>query len=269
MNIVLPDSQIIFDDDIMHEIKAILRTAQVGEEVYVVSPYIRLDTRIKETIEEAMGKNIRIYMLMRMDADHSIEDVKWLLKQHVILWAVPTLHAKAYISPRVAVISSMNLHSFSGAESKEIGIIFRDESAIQQLLIKVKKWMEKGKEVNPFDFASGSAAKSPEISAPKREEQKPAVVEAKVSPSKPVERSTQQSANAQSRGTSKAKGFCIRCGEPKTFNAKYPLCDDCYKTWAKYKNADYEEEYCHRCGKENETSVAEPLCKKCAKETVS
>ena len=42
-----------------------------------------------------------------------------------------------------------------------------------------------------------------------------------------------------------------------------PYCNSHYRTWARFKNADYEESHCHACGSEHDTSMAKPLCLSC------
>ncbi len=62
-------------------------------------------------------------------------------------------------------------------------------------------------------------------------------------------------------------GYCIRCGNGISFEPERPLCGDCYKKWAHYRNPDYPERHCHRCGLKSRTSLAKPQCLECFKET--
>ena len=59
------------------------------------------------------------------------------------------------------------------------------------------------------------------------------------------------------------KGFCIRCKWPLNLNKDYPFCPNCYRTWAKFGDWDYQENYCHNCGESAETSRRNPLCTNC------
>lgn len=40
-------------------------------------------------------------------------------------------------------------------------------------------------------------------------------------------------------------GYCIRCKGEVQKNISKPYCQDCYRTWSKYKNISYIEPYCH------------------------
>jgi hypothetical protein len=60
-------------------------------------------------------------------------------------------------------------------------------------------------------------------------------------------------------------GHCIRCGNIIDYNPDKPLCDHCYKIWAKYHDPKYEEVYCHSCGNKAKVSFARPVCYGCYK----
>ena len=60
-------------------------------------------------------------------------------------------------------------------------------------------------------------------------------------------------------------GFCLRCAEKIPFSLERPYDDKHYRSWAKFKNKDYEENHCHACGEDHKTSMAKPLSLKCFK----
>lgn len=229
--------EILFDDDVFYRIKSILKEATQAQDVFIVTPYVKLDTRTKDAFEEASDKNVRVTMLIRADADHPLEDINWLLRKRVILRKVDKLHAKIYLGASGGLVASMNLHSFSGQESKEAGVYFQDEDSLRKLRDRVNKWVGNSQEVDPV----GVPAK------PQAQEKVPA----------------QQSQVAAKTGTVSTKGFCIRCGKPKTYNPKYPHCDDCFKKWAEYGNDTYPEKHCHRCGAQFKTTKKDPICRNC------
>lgn len=253
----IDDAEILFDDDVFYRIKQILKSAGASEDVFIVTPYVKLDTRMKEAFDEACEKNVRVTMLIRADADHPIEDINWLFRKRVILKKVDKLHAKVYLGASSGLVTSMNLHSHSGLESKEVGICFTDEKSLKRLRDKVNKWIADSREVDPVGAANKSEIRE-KSSNPVKE-----VHTTRSSPNAPV------APTRSSAASTKSRGFCIRCAKPKTLNPDYPLCDDCYREWAKYGNEMYKERHCHRCGKPHETSVAKPLCYTCYKETVS
>jgi hypothetical protein len=62
------------------------------------------------------------------------------------------------------------------------------------------------------------------------------------------------------RITSTDMGYCIRCNTSIDFNEEKPYCYECFKSWSKFQNEDYEEKFCHECGVKADTSLADPLC---------
>jgi len=246
MKIEVPNAEIIFNDDILHEIKSLLREAQPAETVYLVTPYVRFDTRIREAIEEARGNKADIKFIIRSDADHSIEDVNWLIKNRVEILQVKNLHAKVYVSPKMAVIASMNLHTFSGSESQECGVKIIDTKTISKLTEAINKWISQATVLDAFSVGK--------------------IKQPRDSKDQFVAMPTHQTAI-------KVKGFCIRCSTKIVYNPKYPLCDEHYKIWEKYSDENYPEKVCHRCGKPELTALSKmpsygyPLCKRCYQET--
>ncbi|HEY3294625.1 MAG TPA: phospholipase D-like domain-containing protein [bacterium] len=58
-------------------------------------------------------------------------------------------------------------------------------------------------------------------------------------------------------------GYCIRCGETRSFNLGYPLCESCFGTYGYVRMAAGEDPFCHKCGIRVRTSYEKPLCKDC------
>jgi hypothetical protein len=59
-------------------------------------------------------------------------------------------------------------------------------------------------------------------------------------------------------------GFCIRRGISIPFNVEKPMSDDAFKKWKEFGNPDYPERFCHFTGEPSngETSVSKPILKK-------
>ena len=60
-------------------------------------------------------------------------------------------------------------------------------------------------------------------------------------------------------------GFCIRCKAAVAANPEKPYCADCYSTWRRYSDPDYEDNYCHICKAEYAATMLKPLCASCHK----
>ena len=83
-------------------------------------------------------------------------------------------------------------------------------------------------------------------------------------PDKPVLTEPQrQTASQQPQTLLPDTGFCLRCGNEIPCALKRPYCNTHYRSWARYKNEDYEEKHCHTCGAEHSSSMAKPMCLSC------
>ena len=70
-------------------------------------------------------------------------------------------------------------------------------------------------------------------------------------------------------GQEEETGYCIRCGDHGLSRDRFfPLCPDCYESWAEWGNEDYRESYCHACGTSSAVSKRRPFCERCYEETL-
>mgnify|MGYP005687967471 FL=1 len=81
-------------------------------------------------------------------------------------------------------------------------------------------------------------------------------------PQAPTQKKTPRT-KAPARKTKQTTGYCLRCKADIPLNPESPYCKKCYKSWSRWKNADYAEKHCHSCGKEAETSLSRPQCLPC------
>jgi len=79
------------------------------------------------------------------------------------------------------------------------------------------------------------------------------------------ESSTETKSSKKNRpATTESFGYCIRTGVKIPFNPERPFCDKAYRSWAKYKDENYQEKYCHFSGEESngDTSFSRPILRK-------
>ncbi len=60
-------------------------------------------------------------------------------------------------------------------------------------------------------------------------------------------------------------GFCIRCKSTVSANPSSPYCKQCYASWKRYEDKEYEENCCHTCGNDYAATFLKPLCFACFK----
>ena len=193
------------------------------------------------------------------------------------------LHAKYYASESIAILTSMNLYSFSQDNNIEAGVMtkttllgnitsvisedsFDDQAwdyfgrVIEQskLLFHKEPKFDKGKLGTglgkkylhsdiEIDLLSDFFENRTKYDSKKK---KPVIIEDRIDNVKKNKKVT--------------KGYCIRTCVEIPFNVKKPLSNSAYKQWNKYGDSNYAEKFCHFSGEDSngETSVNKPILKK-------
>lgn len=199
----------------------------------IVTPYFHPWAQMQTEIERAAKRKVDVRLIVRED---QVSEMKAALAPchgcGVKIHSRKRLHAKLYVTETAAILTSMNLLEASANDSWEAGIQVEKAGApdaYRRLRNQAQDLIES----------------SEEIHSPERAHAKRAAGDRPAASSVP------------------AKGSCLRCGEKIRFDPEKPLCFDCYGSWKKYGNEDYEEKHCHACGGPTPTSVAKPLCRPC------
>ena len=253
-----PSIEIITDDHIPPRVLDILRYAE--KRVTLVSPYNEFWARLEKQIESTIRNGVRVDVIYR--AGKRNDAIEWLesLGPRVKVYAVENLHAKIYLNESAVLITSMNLLDSSRNNSMEIGISVNDDDDARtqvreyvKTLIRTAKGEKKRKKtaVGPAESRAKSRKRKtvsenrPKYQADETEPPLGGILKGLVA------------------AVTNEGGLCIRCATSIPLNGDQPLCDDCFESWRRYENWDYEENYCHNCGDEWETSYAKPLCGPC------
>jgi acyl carrier protein len=94
-----------------------------NEFVNIVTPYFKLGRQLEERINEASQTDLKITFIFGKDKSQSNFFSNNLLK-NLDIFFYENLHAKFYMNERFALITSMNMHSYSQANNREIGVLF-------------------------------------------------------------------------------------------------------------------------------------------------
>lgn len=95
------------------------------ERLILISPYLRLNDRIKELLEDKDRLKIDIRIVYGKSDLHP-EEIKWIQKlDYIRLSFCKNLHAKCYLNESECIISSLNLYEFSQVNNNEMGILVR------------------------------------------------------------------------------------------------------------------------------------------------
>ncbi len=93
------------------------------EYVYIVSPYFKIDKQLKERIIESIEQGLKVVFIYGKKREQ-IHDLSYELKNIIEIWYYQDLHAKFYMNEKYVLITSMNLHSYSQENNRELGVKF-------------------------------------------------------------------------------------------------------------------------------------------------
>ncbi len=111
--------------EISYRIERLLKDAQ--KQITLISPYLKLRPRVRELIEDAVRKGVRVSVVYGKkevcdgaDQFRAIDGVNVTFCKNV--------HAKCYLNEAVGIVTSLNLYDFSEAKNQEMGVLFDQTS---------------------------------------------------------------------------------------------------------------------------------------------
>ncbi|MGZ2368382.1 phospholipase D family protein [Ancylomarina sp. YFZ004] len=112
--------KVIGTTEISFEIENILNNAE--RYLVIVTPYIKLNQRLKVRLSDAFKIVNYVYILHRFN-ELKREELEWLKSfDNVNIYPIKNLHSKIYASENFALIASMNLYEYSQINNHEIGV---------------------------------------------------------------------------------------------------------------------------------------------------
>jgi phosphatidylserine/phosphatidylglycerophosphate/cardiolipin synthase-like enzyme len=202
--------------------------------LYLVSAYVHIPETLVGEINAAIGRGVKVKILSGKELESSTKRLGRLaeLKGAYEIYHLERLHAKAYLSEKSSIVTSLNLVEFSEKNNEEFGVLADHSTEIYKgLKTKVERLFA---ESNKLVLSNGSLKFVNEVS----------------------------SVGFESLQT----GFCIRCSIAIPYNIKKPYCGKCYASWANYGDSTYLEKVCHQCGKTKaDIDMDYPVCGTCWK----
>jgi phosphatidylserine/phosphatidylglycerophosphate/cardiolipin synthase-like enzyme len=202
-----------------------------NEKLVLISPYLKINERIKKNLEEKDKYKIDIRLLYGKSELQPSEN-NWLKSLRSIRTSFcQNLHAKCYLNENEAIITSMNLYDFSEVNNYEMGIYVekaKDNDLYNEIYKEVNRLIRSSDEIK-------------------------------------ITVSTVPASSEKSNTNGNTVGYCIRCHAKIKLNPMVPYCKTCYTTWKKYEDDEYEEKFCHICGKANKSTLNKPGCYDCYK----
>lgn len=246
--------QVVKDDEIAPAVLRIIREAK--EFVVLVSPFNAFWTHLKNEIQIAIQRKVRVTLIYQAESYARGDGTEWLLAQGGTVYRHPNLHAKIYLNESSAMLSSMNLTQGSSKNSLDIGMLVEGtDGSYKELLDYARRLANLATRIETPSVGSTSGVEQREEPSPTRDG---SFRHTLLRNSDEISRTAIKTARAWL-----TRGRCIRCQKIIPFDADNPLCEAHYEIWNQYKNKDYQEQFCHKCGKRSPTTYAKPLCPSC------
>ncbi|MFH0846648.1 MAG: phospholipase D-like domain-containing protein [Chloroflexota bacterium] len=251
----------------------------------LISPFLQLSVSLSKRLKDADSRAIKIVLVYGKDDLKQGEKQKLQQLKNLSLCFPNSLHAKCYFNEESMVIASMNMYEFSETNNREMGVLIKKSDDAKLFVDAVREAesfirdakLESGTQEitkilrnlitetqSEIDKRTSSSATREAVAVPKEvpkvKKDEPSVITKVVNV---LEALTAVKKETSLPFVSQPTGYCIRCGTRMPQNPDYPLCSDCYKEWARYKNPDYEEQFCHICGRQALTTYSKPLCNRC------
>jgi len=111
---------------ISHHLEELIKNA--SERVILISPYLKLNDRVKELLEDKNRFKIDIRIVYGKSELQPAE-INWIKQlTYVRTSFCKNLHAKCYLSEDTCIITSLNLYEFSQVNNNEMGVLIQKES---------------------------------------------------------------------------------------------------------------------------------------------
>ncbi len=277
-------------NELNHELEQILGKAE--HQIILISPFIKLHDRFKSTLQTKKDNpKVKIIIVFGKNEDDISKSMKYddfsFFKDfpNIQIRYQKHLHAKYYANESMAILTSMNLYSYSQDNNIEAGVMtkssilgnFANNLITSEDTLDKQTWDYFYKVIVQSDLLF---QKTPQYESAilglTRKYKNSIIEEDKLSEffaDRQKFEATNRKDNFEEKKTklrpttqsnNKSIGYCIRTGKQIPFNTKRPFTDEAFQNWAKFGKEDYPEKFCHYSGEPSngETTFAKPILHK-------
>lgn len=261
--------------------------------IVLISPYIKLHERYASTLKTKLrDPNVQIIIVFGKNEEDITRSMKnedfefFKAFPNIQIRYEKRLHAKYYANESSAILTSMNLHSFSQDNNIEAGVLTKTTllgNLASNLITNVtgedtfdnQAWAYFHRVIEQSEilyvktpvFESGLLGLTKKYVESKVEVDKLSdffLSKKIVTEKKSISNTLKVKVEKEMENPKSMTGFCIRTGKEIPFNTERPFTDEAFKSWNQFKNEDYPEKYCHFSGEPSngETTKAKPILRK-------
>lgn len=136
---------------IAYQLEEVIKKAK--QQLYIFTPYLKLSETYFERLKEATDKNIECTVVYGK-TDLTKHDENLLNQLRCNIYFKENLHGKCFANENTAIITSMNLHSFSEANNREFGVLLcrkKDNEAYIDCINEINSIIKQAKEIRIID----------------------------------------------------------------------------------------------------------------------
>lgn len=234
--------------------------SKANQRLILTSPYIKLDRRYEHELRSIQERgDIEVIVCFgKSDGNRSssIHDDAWeflIQFPNIKIYHHNDLHGKFYANEREALITSMNLYSYSQANNHELGVLVKSgEGASGEIYQDGQNWVN-------------GLIREAELVFEATKKTKP------VKKRSPLLRTENRTSAKAQKWSVKNPGFCIRTGSSIPFNPNRPFSYESFAVWSQFGDPYYPENFCHYSGEKSfgSTSMERPILREFYHEAMS
>lgn len=264
------------------------------DQIILISPYIKLHDRYISTLK-AKKENHKLQIVIVFGKNE--EDISRSMKKedfnffkefpNIEIRYEKRLHAKYYANESSAILTSMNLYSYSQDNNIEAGVMTKVTllgNLANNFLSNVtgedsfdsQAWGYFSRVIEQSELLFKKVPQYESTLLGFSKKYKESKIERDMLSDFFSNRAKYESTNRNNDIFEKNKvehpnqmtniklGFCIRTGKQIPFNPNRPFSDEAFQSWAKFGNEEYPEKFCHFSGEysNGETTKARPILRK-------
>ncbi len=240
----------------------------------LISPFIKLTERLRDQLKrKSDNPDLELVIVFGKNPDDpgrsiNLDDLAFFKEfPNVVIKYKQRLHAKYYANEKESLLTSMNLYEHSIVNNIEFGILTKTPSVLGQFVTGASLDEEAYHYFQDVIEGCDSLFEKRPVFEKKTFGLQRQYTHSEIMVDLLNEfMGKRKASNTGPRTPQRPKatggtGYCIRTGVEIPFNPKRPMAADAYKSWSRYKNADYPEKYCHRTGQASngKTSMSRPV----------
>ncbi len=257
---------------------------KANAEIILISPYIKLHERYISSLKtKKYNPEIEVIIIFGKNE----EDISKSMKQedfnffkefpNIQIRYEKRLHAKYFANEENAILTSMNLYSYSQDNNIEFGVLTKKSNGfLNSDSLDSEAWNYFNRVIDQSELLFHRSPQYESAMLGLKQKYKDSKIEIDKLSDFFANKNKYDSQNnnknilktEKNKLTTELKhsqlGYCIRSGEKILFNPSKPMTEKAFESWLRFKNEDYPEKYCHFSGElsNGETTFSKPILRK-------